>query len=538
MGFRRRMFDFKGDDSAYSHYLEAKVLELQEQLRQVSNSVPPLSAPQSSSLSPPSSSSSSLPQPSLSLLPPALCPQSSSLRPSPARSIATEGAPRRSSDDEFIWNSRPPPVKKSRLSEPRWKREIDKMLKGIPTAQQWDDKRRNLNLSSWDDVLLAFDLIIDRDNTLLATKRVIRETDSLASFDQADDEADNRAASPLLISARAYARRTVALNAEGRFTTHVLQFRELVLISLCIALISDGIDTTVVNSVMKIFITDSEDERYLQRVRDGALWVNNIISKLVNTGLGHRASEIFVLCSQSVVRYYRFAQSRKESSQYFISSLLQRSHPKRAPEDLDSLPFSIPFFIKTIATDLSLSSICTSLGYSKDHISRKYDYFYRNYIARQLQWRFASSCDGLGADLIETALDRLTAVADIVLTSEQRSQTSAIVATDEDSEPVSLRESQNQLNANPFDLPLVVEPRNDQPEPFVPDQQIPRRDLLAGLSGSPLAQNQVHTQGPGSRTIDDSRDDSQDTEQFYCQPNDTDLASFFVNSDLSNYFHF
>ncbi|KIM93522.1 hypothetical protein OIDMADRAFT_61455 [Oidiodendron maius Zn] len=500
MGFRRRMFDFKGDDSAYSHYLEAKVLELQEQLRQVSNSVPPLSAPQSSSLSPPSSSSSSLPQPSLSLLPPALCPQSSSLRPSPARSIATEGAPRRSSDDEFIWNSRPPPVKKSRLSEPRWKREIDKMLKGIPTAQQWDDKRRNLNLSSWDDVLLAFDLIIDRDNTLLATKRVIRETDSLASFDQADDEADNRAASPLLISARAYARRTVALNAEGRFTTHVLQFRELVLISLCIALISDGIDTTVVNSVMKIFITDSEDERYLQRVRDGALWVNNIISKLVNTGLGHRASEIFVLCSQSVVRYYRFAQSRKESSH--------------------------------------LSSICTSLGYSKDHISRKYDYFYRNYIARQLQWRFASSCDGLGADLIETALDRLTAVADIVLTSEQRSQTSAIVATDEDSEPVSLRESQNQLNANPFDLPLVVEPRNDQPEPFVPDQQIPRRDLLAGLSGSPLAQNQVHTQGPGSRTIDDSRDDSQDTEQFYCQPNDTDLASFFVNSDLSNYFHF
>ena len=163
-------------------------------------------------------------------------------------------------------------------------------------AQQWEDKRADLNLSSCDDILLAFDLIIDRDNTLLATKRVIRETDSLASFDQADDEADNRAASPLLISARAYARRTVALNTEGRFTTHVLQFRELVLVSLCIALISDGIDTTVVNSVMKIFITDSEDERYLQRVRDGALWVNNIISKLVNTGLGHRASEIFVLC--------------------------------------------------------------------------------------------------------------------------------------------------------------------------------------------------------------------------------------------------
>ena len=29
-----------------------------------------------------------------------------------------------------------------------------------------------------------------------------------------------------------------------------------------------------------------------------------------------------------------------------------------------------------------------------------------------------------------------------------------------------------------------------------------------------------------------------DTEQLYCQHSDTDLASFFVNSDLSNYFHF
>jgi hypothetical protein len=27
-----------------------------------------------------------------------------------------------------------------------------------------------------------------------------------------------------------------------------------------------------------------------------------------------------------------------------------------------------------------------------------------------------------------------------------------------------------------------------------------------------------------------------DTEQLYCQHSDTDLASFFVNSDLSNYF--
>lgn len=178
-------------------------------------------------------------------------------------------------------DSNAPPAKRQRKSKPRWQIEMDNMLCNIPSATDWPSKRSIVGLSSLTGVTNAFDMIIG--GITPSTKPITTDPDcSLVQFQS-------------LQLLNSYATTIAALEIEKTFTTQIFHFCKLVFVSLCEVLVYYGVKIKLVDDVMKICISQS-DPGNLVVLRRGARWVNRMISALVTKGLGHLASETFVLC--------------------------------------------------------------------------------------------------------------------------------------------------------------------------------------------------------------------------------------------------
>lgn len=177
------------------------------------------------------------------------------------------------------------PAKKPRKSRPRWKNEMDKMLHDIPNAGDWSSKRETVGLSSWTDILGAFDMIIDVTMTPATPIAAVADR-SIVIFEPVN---------AIIQLLGRYASGVAALEIQQRFTTQVVHFCKLVFVSLCYVLVQKGMETDVVDNVMRVCISKS-DAKHLDVLREGAHWVNRMISALMVKGLRHRASEVFVLC--------------------------------------------------------------------------------------------------------------------------------------------------------------------------------------------------------------------------------------------------
>ncbi|KAM3066224.1 hypothetical protein ACMFMG_012128 [Clarireedia jacksonii] len=245
-------------------------------------------------------------------------------------------------DDIFIPYVPPPssaitqePVAKKQLL--RWQYDMDKMLNDIPSADDWSSKRDMVGLSSSIDILRAFDMIIDGTKTpavpLVANPYL--PTDSHSSSDV------------LLRLASDYARTTSLLAVEKSFTTQIVLFRLLVFVSLCCVLLHHGVKRSLIDETMRICVSDSTD-RNLDALRRGAGWVNRMISSLAPKGLGHRASEIFVLCGQSMSKYALYANAGSKAFSYFQDRVSTSGHENSNVEEQAWLPFSIPLLIKFV----------------------------------------------------------------------------------------------------------------------------------------------------------------------------------------------
>ena len=81
----------------------------------------------------------------------------------------------------------------------------------------------------------------------------------------------------------------------GDLILHLAKYQQLVFVSLCTVMISDGTPKDVVNWMMRRYVSDTTPEN-LKRLRLGSLWVNRCIADLLERGWGFRSWEIFLLC--------------------------------------------------------------------------------------------------------------------------------------------------------------------------------------------------------------------------------------------------
>ena len=245
---RRRINDFQGTDSEYIAYLESIVRQ-----------AIPVRSP-----------------------------------PSPPRSVVRYEAVNDSDGDEAPLNSLkfipyepetneddPPSAKRQRIQQ-RWEREMNDMLHHL-SVPDWSSEREGVGLSSSDEVLAAFDIII---GTKSRTELAACDTDlSVVCYNPSN---------AVLQLLETFGSATAALKVRKTFAKQIYLFHEFVFVSTCCVALHHGADLGKVDEIMQRYISDSGG-RNLDRLRSGALWANRMMSALAADGFGHMAYELFVV---------------------------------------------------------------------------------------------------------------------------------------------------------------------------------------------------------------------------------------------------
>lgn len=248
MTSQRRIDDFRGTDSEYIAYLESIVRQA------IATQHPPPS------------------------------PSRSAVRREASNDSDGEEAPRNSI--EFIPyepetdgdDSRP--AKKQR-GQPRWEHEMDNMLHDL-NDPDWSSVRKAVGLSSSNDILAAFDILIGTKSSI---ERPTNTDTSLVCYD---------ASNAVLQLLDAMGSATSELKIRKKFARQIYLFHKFVFVSTCSVALYYGVDPDKVDEIMRRHISDT-DGRNLDRLRSGALWVNRMMSKLAADGLGYMAYELFVV---------------------------------------------------------------------------------------------------------------------------------------------------------------------------------------------------------------------------------------------------
>lgn len=177
------------------------------------------------------------------------------------------------------------------------------MLNEILKIDAWKLQREKLDIASWNRILFAFNTIANATGTASTDNgrpsgKVLLRRQLPSSFHPDEIYLYN--------SAMDYNDFSEELGKDAVLLTRVYCFRQLVIGSMCVVMQKQGCAQSLVDEIMRKML-ESDHERkaktysseYLQRLRDAALWVNKIIAKLGAT-LGHRASEIFLLCKLKI----------------------------------------------------------------------------------------------------------------------------------------------------------------------------------------------------------------------------------------------
>ncbi|CZT13939.1 uncharacterized protein RAG0_17549 [Rhynchosporium agropyri] len=247
---------------------------------------------------------------------------------------------------------------------PKWQKTAAQVVDDIPSADDWDVRRKEVNLFTVEENYFA----------IAAISGGIRPSRSLCPMPT------EPGLGPIDL-ARAYARMTKTSEGNAAFTCRLHYFHELVFVSLCAVLEASGYPPEEINETMRIYVSDTEDIN-LKRLRRGALWANSAIRRLAEAGWGDRATELFLLCGCSAAKYAAFGENRKKSLPFFVDHLKQPRYisvskksgaSPSGKQDLlpatscERISYSIPAFIKVWFGDwFGISEICQHLGYGDE----------------------------------------------------------------------------------------------------------------------------------------------------------------------------
>ncbi|OBT50573.1 hypothetical protein VE04_08575 [Pseudogymnoascus sp. 24MN13] len=215
----------------------------------------------------------------------------------------------------------PKPVISEKSPEPakRWKAHVDELVKKISTVQS----------------------ITKHDNGYW--KRRIRSILSGVSVSNGITSSSSTTEGSL----RNFARITKATKDVCDYTRQVHAFQQLIFVSACSVLIASGVETSEVNTIMRLCVTDSKGASLL-RLRKGSLWINEQTSKVYAT-LGH---------------YGNLAQSPGESNNYLKHLVPTKAAPKKLPSFPEEyIPLFVPSFVQVVLNGrYTLHYICEKLN--------------------------------------------------------------------------------------------------------------------------------------------------------------------------------
>ena len=165
---------------------------------------------------------------------------------------------------------------KTPISNTRWRKVADQLLKHAPFAEQWSAWTKQLKLSETHEKNLVIAAIcgVPAQVPQVCEKHMI-----------------NSKVTGVIALAQAYARATKESQGNATLAFRLQTFQELVFVSLCSVLETVGCPLHEVNETMRIWVSDSEDKN-LKRLRRGAVWANQRISEL-DTALEGYATEWF-----------------------------------------------------------------------------------------------------------------------------------------------------------------------------------------------------------------------------------------------------
>lgn len=132
---------------------------------------------------------------------------------------------------------------------------MNELLYDIPVAKDWSDTRKKNLLHSVMDNLHALDILT---NNLEGISPQADKFDSLTLSSTSQTE--------MLQRAQAYAHVTKSRLAEVRFQKMISWFQKLVFVSFCTTMVDVGVPKPLVNSVMRICISNS-GEKNLETLR-------------------------------------------------------------------------------------------------------------------------------------------------------------------------------------------------------------------------------------------------------------------------------
>ena len=170
---------------------------------------------------------------------------------------------------------------------PRWQKEMDDFIAGIPPLEDWDSRRQNFHLA-----------------TLQQNKAAIKSLVNCSPRELPPHTASPSEQEGLALLA-VYFEAVHRMDSCAAWCHRINQFMDLIAVSWCEVLVQQDIPLDRVDDMMKKSISmrrsTAIDSSYLKRLRKGVKWVNRCIACLSNTGWGHRASEIFLLCKSHVI---------------------------------------------------------------------------------------------------------------------------------------------------------------------------------------------------------------------------------------------
>lgn len=166
----------------------------------------------------------------------------------------------------------------------KWKSIANQMLDSVPNTDGWIDLRQSHGIAT------------DEDNRFMVATIAGYFGEVSNSVPERVRQLDEASITDRLIHlTKAYARITQSSKAKADLACRIHIFQELVLVSLCAVLEYRRISVDIIDEIMRICISNSQATN-LQRLRRGAVWVNEVIVALEKASWQHRATELFFLC--------------------------------------------------------------------------------------------------------------------------------------------------------------------------------------------------------------------------------------------------
>ncbi|KFY66723.1 hypothetical protein V497_00743 [Pseudogymnoascus sp. VKM F-4516 (FW-969)] len=185
-------------------------------------------------------------------------------------------------------------------------------------------------------------------------------------------------------------------------------FQELIFVSACEVLISNGHNVSSINDLMKVCISDSGDT-HLYRIRKGSRWLGKLISSR-DAAWEHLVTEYIFSRALSVSKYSILGNS-VDSTPYVWVNLYPKEENRPTPRGQDvnvnkqdqvggpnvgdetepteltefpRVPLCIPAFVKVLLRGTySLANICKALDYGDSYITESMESLCAEYTAIQ-----------------------------------------------------------------------------------------------------------------------------------------------------------